>query len=155
MVASFFNHQLFCFSTESVTGPEFVSVSISDKPVSEGQADIQKPVEGAIEQSGCLTQVIEQRNQHDSPPDVAASSLGCLTQVADNYTQVRYLSICQGGGIDVHYTYNCSVFCAGGPVMLVNIGLKVVLHAINTDEYCFTMRSQTIRFILYSSGSLI
>lgn len=63
--------------------------------MSEGQPDIQKPVEGAIEQCNnqippsCLTQVIEQINQHDSPPNDAASSLGLLTQVADNYTQVR------------------------------------------------------------------
>lgn len=61
--------------------------------MSEGQADIQKAVEGAIEQSGCLTQVVEQMIQHDSPPDVAASSLPCLTQVADNYTQVCFMAL--------------------------------------------------------------
>ncbi|XP_027137925.1 transcription factor TFIIIB component B'' homolog isoform X2 [Larimichthys crocea] len=86
---------------EEVSGnhSEDVDASISHKPVSEIRPDIQEPAEGAVEQHiippvndaasslACITPVIEQLSQQDSPSDVAGSSLGCLTQVPDNSTQ--------------------------------------------------------------------
>lgn len=79
-----------------------MEASVSHKPVSEIRPDIQEPAEGAVEQHiippvndaasslACITPVIEQLSQQDSPSNVAGSSLGCLTQVPDNSTQVRY-----------------------------------------------------------------
>lgn len=81
-----------------------MDASVSYKPVSKSQPDIQAPVEEAVEPQsnqespsddagslmGCLSHIIEQLSQHDSPPDDAGSSLSCVTQVPDNSSQVRY-----------------------------------------------------------------
>uniref|UniRef100_A0A3Q3JT77 Myb-like domain-containing protein n=1 Tax=Monopterus albus TaxID=43700 RepID=A0A3Q3JT77_MONAL len=69
---------------DSDTCSQRVEATVSHKPVSELRADIQEPVQGAVEQLGnqgsslgCLTHVTE----HDSPSNHAGSSLGCMTQV--------------------------------------------------------------------------
>ncbi|XP_051268098.1 transcription factor TFIIIB component B'' homolog isoform X2 [Dicentrarchus labrax] len=91
-----------------------VDATISDKPVSELQPDIQEPVEGAIEQHsslncppsdavsslGCLTQVTEQLNQQDLPSKVAGAPVGCVKEVPDNSVQDASTSIT--GGIQSH-----------------------------------------------------
>ncbi|XP_040914516.1 transcription factor TFIIIB component B'' homolog isoform X2 [Toxotes jaculatrix] len=84
------------------TPSERVDASVSHKPVSKLQPDIQEPVEGAVEPRsplsesppndagallGSLTQIIEQLSEHDSPPNDAGSSLDCVTQTPDNSSQ--------------------------------------------------------------------
>ncbi|KAM3600079.1 uncharacterized protein V6R79_017057 [Siganus canaliculatus] len=81
-----------------------VDASLSHKPVSEVQADLHKPLEGAVEQqppldstlsdagflSGCLTPTAEQlltTSQNESLQNSPGSSLGCLTQLPDNVTE--------------------------------------------------------------------
>lgn len=81
------------FSTESVPPSE---------DVSRHQSDIQKPLEGAIEQHcplndagsslGCLTRVAEQLSEQHSPPqNVTVPSQAS----AESVTQVRPRSICE------------------------------------------------------------
>ncbi|XP_059213865.1 transcription factor TFIIIB component B'' homolog [Centropristis striata] len=99
---------------DSNTLSEVVDTSLSHKPVSEHQPDIQEPVEGTVEQCnnpdvssndagsplGCLTQVIDQLNQQDSPPNVAGSSLGGVTHAPDTCTQI--VSTLSTGGTQGH-----------------------------------------------------
>lgn len=99
-------HQItsgFALSTDSVSPSEDLDALMSQSPVSRHQSDIQKPVEGAIEQHnplndagsslGCLTQVAEQLSERHSPPQNVA---GPSQASADSVTQVRPPSICEG-----------------------------------------------------------
>ncbi|KAF3849373.1 hypothetical protein F7725_015870 [Dissostichus mawsoni] len=91
--------------------------SICPKLVAELLPDIQKPVEGAIDQSsntipspkdadtslGISTEVIEQLSQHEPLVEVSGLSTGCATQVSDSGTQDASTS--SAGGTQGHPSF--------------------------------------------------
>lgn len=81
-----------------------VDASVSYNPVPELQCDVQQPVEGAVEAHssqdasandssllGCITEIIEQLSQSESPVN-PGSSLACATQGQGSSLQVRHLA---------------------------------------------------------------